>query len=58
MNDIQIKMVCNGWVVTDRYGSQFAYTDPLSFIESIATRTLSMEQRNSIIIKNKDEHGH
>lgn len=51
MNDLQIKKVQNGWVITDRYDIQYVYTDPLQFIEAIALKTLSMEQRKNISLK-------
>jgi hypothetical protein len=51
MNDLQIKKVQNGWVITDRYGIQSVYTDPVTFIRAVATSTLSMEQAEKLILR-------
>lgn len=51
MYDIQIKKVSNGWVITDRYGIQSVYTDPVAFIRAVATSTLSMEQAEKLILR-------
>ena len=51
MNDLQIKTVSNGWVITDRYGIQYVYTDPVDFIRAVATSTLSMEQAEKLILR-------
>ena len=51
MNDLQIKIVSNGWVITDRYGIQTVYTNSLEFIEAVALKTLSMEQSKNISLR-------
>ena len=51
MNDLQIKVAINGWVITDRYGIQSVYTDPESFIRAVATRTLTLEQAEKLILQ-------
>ena len=51
MNDLQIRIVSNGWIITDRYGFQTVFVDPLDFLKAIATRTLSMEQREKLILR-------
>lgn len=55
MNDLQIKKVQNGWVITDRYGIQTVYTDPLEYIEAVAFKTLSMEQCKNISLREINE---
>ena len=49
--DLQIKTVSNGWVITDRYGIQSVYTDPVAFIKAVMTSTLSMEQAEKLILQ-------
>jgi putative protein kinase ArgK-like GTPase of G3E family len=51
MNDLQIKVATNGWVITDRYGIQSVYTDPEAFIRAVATRTLTLEQAEKLILQ-------
>ena len=51
MQDLQIKIVSNGWIVTTRNGTQLVYTKPIDLIEAIALKALSMEERKSITIK-------
>jgi hypothetical protein len=51
MSDLQIKIVSNGWVITDRYGIQTVYTNSLEYIEAVALKTLSMEQSKNISLR-------
>lgn len=51
MNDLQIRIVSNGWIITDRYGFQTVFVDPLDFLKAVSTRTLSMEQREKLILR-------
>ena len=51
MNDLQIKIVSNGWIITDRYGFQTVFINPLDFLKAVTTRTLSMEQREKLILR-------
>lgn len=51
MNDLQIRIVTNGWIITDRYEIQSVYTDPEAFIRAVATRTLTLEQAEKLILQ-------
>lgn len=51
MNDLQITIVTNGWIITDRNGIQSVYTDSETFLRAVATRTLTMEQAEKLILR-------
>lgn len=51
MNDLHIKITTNGWIITDRYGIQSVYIDPEAFIRAVATRTLTLEQAEKLILQ-------
>ena len=50
MQDLQIKIVSNGWIITNRIGTQIVFIDSKKFIEAVMSHTLDMEARDKLAI--------